>query len=69
MKSDRPDKIIQRPRRIPFTLEKKVEVEISRLLKLGIIEQVDASSCLSPIVPVQKGDGIRSVMRGLSKNQ
>lgn len=59
LKNDAPDSIIHKPRRIPFALEQQVENEIANLIKQDIIEEIDHSSFLSPIVVVPKGDGIR----------
>ena len=44
----------QKLRRIPFALRDKVQAEVERLLKEGIIEKVDASPWISNVVVVQK---------------
>ena len=44
-------------RPIPFTLHKKVEDELERLEKEGIIERKQFSEWAAPIVPVRKEDG------------
>ena len=44
-------------RPIPFALKDKIEVELSRLLKLGVIEPVNFSAWATPIVPVIKKNG------------
>lgn len=44
-------------RPVPFALKSKLEVEIDRLLALGIIEPVPFSDYASPIVPVLRKDG------------
>jgi hypothetical protein len=59
LKSDAPDTLVQKTRRIPFALQQQVEAEITKLLQQDIIEEIDASSYVSPIVVVPKGDGIR----------
>ena len=46
-----------RPRPLPFALQRKVELELEKLLKLNIIEQVDYAEWGTPIVPVIKRDG------------
>lgn len=51
-------KPIQQPyRRIPAPLEKIVDDKISDLLKKGIIEKVDISNWISPLVVVPKDNG------------
>lgn len=40
-----------------FALQQKVNDEITRLVQLGILEQIDHSEYASPIVPVIKRDG------------
>ncbi len=44
-------------RPVPFALRDKVEVELERLQKEGIIEAVQTADWAAPIVPVVKGDG------------
>ncbi|GFX04523.1 transposon Tf2-9 polyprotein [Trichonephila clavipes] len=43
--------------RVPFALKGRVENEIDRLEKEGIIEKVDSSEWATPVVPVVKSDG------------
>ena len=63
---DAPDKIhvdpsVQprfcKPRTVPYALRGKVEQELERLERTGIIEPVQFSEWAAPIVPVVKGDG------------
>ncbi|GFT44920.1 uncharacterized protein K02A2.6 [Trichonephila clavipes] len=49
--------IFCRVRRVPFALKGRVENEIDRLEKEGIIEKVDSSEWATPVVPVVKSDG------------
>lgn len=49
--------IFIKPRPIPYAIRHKIEEEIKRLEKLGIIEKTDYSTWGSPIVPVIKKDG------------
>lgn len=52
--------IFQKPRPIPLALKPKVEEELARLAKDGVITQVDNSQWGTPLVPViKKGGGIR----------
>ena len=46
-----------RPRPIPYALRGKVEQELERLEKAGIIEPVEFSEWAAPVVPVIKRDG------------
>lgn len=46
-----------RPRNVPMVLKKKVEDELDRLQKLGIISPVKHSEWAAPIVPVLKRNG------------
>jgi hypothetical protein len=46
-----------RPRPIPYSLKGKVEQELERLQKVGVIDPVDVSDWAAPIVPVVKPDG------------
>lgn len=57
LKPDAPNSLIQNPRRIPFAMESEIEKEISKLLQNDIIEEIDSSPYLSPIVVVPKEDG------------
>ncbi|GFT95325.1 integrase_H2C2 domain-containing protein [Trichonephila clavipes] len=47
----------RRVRTVPFALKGRVENEIDRLEKEGIIEKVDSSEWATPVVPVVKSDG------------
>ncbi|XP_054723430.1 uncharacterized protein K02A2.6-like [Uloborus diversus] len=49
--------IFCRSRPVPFTLKNRVESEIDRLEKEGIIEKVDTSEWATPVVPIVKTDG------------
>ncbi|GFV72166.1 uncharacterized protein K02A2.6 [Trichonephila clavipes] len=49
--------IFCRARTVPFALKGRVENEIDRLEKEGIIEKVDSSEWATPVVPVVKSDG------------
>ncbi|GFT10874.1 retrovirus-related Pol polyprotein from transposon 412 [Trichonephila clavipes] len=49
--------IFCRVRTVPFALKGRVENEIDRLEKEGIIEKVDSSEWATPVVPVVKSDG------------
>lgn len=50
--------VVQRYRRVPAPLEKKVDEKIESLLKQGVIEKVNGpSKWVSPLVPVPKQDG------------
>ena len=46
-----------KPRPVPFSLREKVEVELERLEKEGIIRKRQFSEWAAPIVPVLKDDG------------
>ena len=46
-----------RPCPVPYALRSKVEAELDRLLKAGVIEPVRSSDWPAPIVPVLKQDG------------
>ncbi|GFS80980.1 uncharacterized protein K02A2.6 [Trichonephila clavipes] len=48
---------MHRVRTVPFALKGRVENEIDRLEKEGIIEKVDSSEWATPVVPVVKSDG------------
>ncbi|XP_056098696.1 uncharacterized protein K02A2.6-like [Rhinichthys klamathensis goyatoka] len=45
-----------KPRPVPYAMRKKVEVELERLTKQGVIEPVKFSEWAAPIVPVLKAD-------------
>ncbi|XP_045537307.1 uncharacterized protein K02A2.6-like [Papilio machaon] len=49
--------IFIKPRRIPYALKTKVDEEIERLCKLGVITKVDHSEWGTPVVPVVKPNG------------
>ena len=57
LKADAPSTLIQKQRRIPFSLQNAVESEIKKLLMNDIIEEIDSSPYVSPIVVVPKPDG------------
>jgi len=44
-------------RPIPYSLRPKVEIEINRMVELGILQPVEVSEWATPIVPVKKPDG------------
>ena len=46
-----------KPRTVPFALREKVNKELERLEKSGVIEPVQFSDWAAPIVPVLKQDG------------
>ena len=46
-----------KPRTVPYAIRAKVEQELDRLEKSGIIEKMQFSSWAAPIVPVLKRDG------------
>ncbi len=47
----------QKLRRLPFAVRASVSAELDRLQKAGVIEQVDASAWVSPIVVTGKKTG------------
>lgn len=57
MKESAPDTCIQRVRRLPFTLEKQVEDELQSLIARDIIEPIEYSQYVSPIVVAPKPNG------------
>ena len=46
-----------RPRPIPYALKKAVENEIHRMEREDVLEAVDHSDWVHPVVPVMKSDG------------
>lgn len=44
-------------RSVPYAIKPKVEAELDRLVKSGVLEQVRTSDWATPIVPVMKKDG------------
>ena len=46
-----------KPRRVPFSVKHKVEVELQRLQEESVIEPVQFSHWATPIVPITKQDG------------
>ena len=46
-----------KPRTVPFALRDKVEAEIQRLEKEGVLRKVESSDWATPILPVLKPDG------------
>ena len=44
-------------RTVPYALREKVEQELDRLTKEGIIEPIQFADWAAPIVPVMKKDG------------
>lgn len=49
--------IFCRSRPVPFALKNRVESEIDRLEKEGIIEKIETSDWATPVVPIVKPDG------------
>lgn len=54
--SDKVKPVVQPYRRIPIALEEKIEKKLNEALAMGIIEEVDKSEWVSPIVIVLKDD-------------
>ena len=46
-----------KPRTVPYAMKAKVEAELDRLQRSGVIEPVEFSDWAAPIVPVLKEDG------------
>lgn len=46
-----------KPRPVPYAMKAKVEAELERLQRLGVIEPIEFSDWAAPIVPVLKDDG------------
>ena len=46
-----------KPRPVPYAMRVRLEIELERLMKEGIIEQVTSSDCATPIVPIPKSNG------------
>ncbi|XP_056009319.1 uncharacterized protein K02A2.6-like [Ostrea edulis] len=42
---------------VPYSLRPKVDQELDRLIKKGILSKVEHSECVTPIVPIPKKDG------------
>ena len=49
--------VFHRPRSVPYAIKEIIEKELERLEKEGIIEKIEHSKWVAPIVPVPKGDG------------
>ncbi|XP_018395972.1 PREDICTED: uncharacterized protein K02A2.6-like, partial [Cyphomyrmex costatus] len=49
--------VFLRSRQVPFQIKNKVENELNRMVKAGILKPVEASTWATPIVPVLKKDG------------
>ena len=47
-----------KPRAVPHALKEKIEKELDRLIKQGVIEKIKFSEWAAPIVPVMKKDGL-----------
>ena len=54
---DAPTTLVQRVRRLPFSLEDKVEHELRKMLADDVIEEISSSPYVSPIVVVPKKSG------------
>ena len=57
--------VSQHLRRIPFHVRRKIEAKIEQLVKLDIVEKVGnnkATSWVSPIIAVPKGEDVRMVV-------
>ncbi|XP_045537579.1 uncharacterized protein K02A2.6-like [Papilio machaon] len=49
--------VFHRARPLPYALRERVDAELDRMLRDGVIEPVDCSDWASPLVPVNKADG------------
>ena len=49
--------LIHKARPVPFALQVKVDTEIDRLVREGLLTPVEQSEWISPIVVVRKSDG------------
>ncbi|BES87377.1 Hypothetical Protein NTJ_00182 [Nesidiocoris tenuis] len=49
--------VFKQHRNVPFSLVPKIEAELDRLEKEGIISKIEHSDYATPVVPVIKGDG------------
>ena len=49
--------VFQRARPVPYALRERIDEELDKMLKDGVIEPVDASDWASPLVPASKTDG------------
>ncbi|KAK9687972.1 hypothetical protein QE152_g35868 [Popillia japonica] len=58
LKNENVQPIFYKPRQVPYALIGKVEDEIARLERLGVIEQVTHSQWGTPVVPISKKDGL-----------
>ncbi|KAK9686619.1 hypothetical protein QE152_g37053 [Popillia japonica] len=56
IKNDNVQPIFYKPRQVPYALIGKVEDEIARLERLGVIEQVTHSQWGTPVVQISKKD-------------
>ena len=43
-------------RPVPYALKQKVEMELERMINLGILEPMEVSDWATPVVPVKKPD-------------
>jgi len=48
---------------VPFALKEKVEKEIDRLLKGGVLEAVENIECATPIVAVPKANVYAEIIK------
>ncbi|XP_013145820.1 PREDICTED: uncharacterized protein K02A2.6-like [Papilio polytes] len=55
--------VFHRARPLPYALRERVDAELDRMLRDGVIEPVDCSDWASPLVPVNKADGSLRVDR------